>query len=100
MAFESLKEISQEQKMRELALAREKFIRDQISIQSEMEQRGLQRGLELGLKALVPAYLNAGMSKEEIVKNLVSEFEFSEDQAETYYRRFSVSDSGSGEQIL
>ena len=97
MAFEALKEISQEQKMRDMALAREMFARDMMAIRNEKErnilergiEQGVERGITRGIQAFVTSFLKKGFSSESIIEELIPGFDLTEEQAKEYYDRFS-----------
>ena len=63
----------------------DEFVRDRLE---EMEERGYKIGIEKGINVVIRAEVEKGKSKDEIIKILEENFEFSKEEAESYYNRF------------
>lgn len=63
----------------------DEFIEDRWE---ELEKRGYRIGIEKGINVVIRAEVEKGKSKDEIIEMLKENFDFNEEEAESYYNRF------------
>lgn len=51
--------------------------------------QGIEQGIEQGIQALVVSFKDEGFSREQIVRKIQTSFSVDEQQAQTYFDRFS-----------